>query len=473
MALKPKKHPTFVNLTKHPKLKLLDVNACIPEYCYEKNGVLQKDELGNYIENKQSQEIRIATIGNVDAGKSTTLGVIRTQELDDGNGKSRKIMFRHPHEIATGQTSDVGSQYIQVDNRLYSYSDLAGHESYLSTTIYGLVYVPIDWAMLVVSANQGIQKMTREHLGIARSLDLNMFIVITKCDMAPANVFEENMKVINFYIDKIHRKSIVIENIENLKTYYNSITMVNDEKDKINGCMDMALCKKYIPIFIISNVTGKGLDLLQTFMFNLRSNIDWSKASTSQNSIFVIDKTYTPKGVGLVVSGTVKHGKFNVGQTYMLGPFGNLEKAVFYPVSIRNIRDNTETDIPEIKAGFSVCFNITAKNAKDKDMISRATIRKGMILSEQPTSTRKFRAKIKVLHHPTKISIGYEPYLHCGGVKETMKIIAMDEQYIQAGKSTDATLEFKTRRCYVEIGDQFIFREGSTRGSGIVKSILD
>jgi elongation factor 1-alpha len=472
MALKVKKNSTFVDLTENPKLILHQINPCIPEHCYvKKDEVIITDlDTGLPVEKLFPQEVRIATIGNVDAGKSTTVGVIKSQEPDDGNGRSRKGVFRHQHEIDSGRTSDVGSQYMQYKNRLYSVSDLAGHEGYLRTTIYGLVSVPIDWNMLVVSANQGIEKMTREHLAITFSLNLNMFVVFTKSDMAPVNVFEENMKNLFRFVKKIKRTPIIIKNTKDLQTYYDDITMVNEEGNKVKGVMNMTLSNKFVPIFVVSNVTMKNMDLLQTFIFNLRPNVDWSKEERNKKKIFVIDKTYSPKGVGLVVSGIVKHGTFDVNKTYMLGPFGSLDKAVFYPVTIRNIRDNTEIDIPEVNAGFSACFNITAK---DKDMVTRATIRKGMILTEVPTSTRKFKAKITILHHPTKISVGYEPHLHCGGVKETMKITQMDEEYIQAGRSTNAILEFKTRRGYVEENDQFIFREGNTRGSGKVLEILD
>lgn len=471
MTTKTKKNPTFVDLTNHPKLQLFEVEPCLPEHCYQKkDGVLVKDSEGKYIEDLAEQEIRIATIGNVDAGKSTTIGVIKSQEPDDGNGKSRKGVFRHQHEIDTGRTSDVGSQYLKYNNNLYSFSDLAGHEGYLRTTIYGLVSVPIDWNMLVVSANQGIEKMTREHLAITYSLNLSMFVVFTKVDMAPENVFNTNMDTLKKFVKKIKRVPVLISNAQDLNKYYNNITAIDEDGNKIKGVMDIALSKKFVPIFTVSNVSMLNMDLLQTFIFNIRPHVDWTREQQNENNVFVIDKTYMPKGVGLVISGIVKHGSFKTGQSYMLGPFGSLEKAVFYPVTIRNIRDNTETDIPEVKAGFSACFNVTAK---DKDMVTRATIRKGMILSEQPASTKKFKANIKILHHPTKISVGYEPHLHCGGVKETMKIVDMDEEYIQAGKSTNAVLEFKTRRSYVEEGDKFIFREGNTRGSGTVLGLLE
>jgi GTPase len=55
-------------------------------------------------------EVRICVVGNVDAGKSTMLGVLTRGGLDDGRGKARVALFRHKHEIETGRTSSVGME---------------------------------------------------------------------------------------------------------------------------------------------------------------------------------------------------------------------------------------------------------------------------------------------------------------------------------------------------------------------------
>lgn len=55
-------------------------------------------------------EVRCAVVGNVDSGKSTTLGVLTRGALDDGRGRARVGLFRHKHEIETGRTSSVGME---------------------------------------------------------------------------------------------------------------------------------------------------------------------------------------------------------------------------------------------------------------------------------------------------------------------------------------------------------------------------
>lgn len=112
-------------------------------------------------------------MGNVDAGKSTLLGVLTQGNLDNGRGKARLNMFRHLHEVQTGRTSSISHEIIGFDNsgrvinyssrdlmtaeeicvnstKLVTFLDLAGHKKYLRTTILGLSgYFP-HYALLVV-----------------------------------------------------------------------------------------------------------------------------------------------------------------------------------------------------------------------------------------------------------------------------------------------------------------------------------
>jgi GTPase len=71
--------------------------------------------------------------------------------------------------------------------------DLCGHEKYLKTTMVGLSGYYPQYAMLVVGANMGISRMTKEHIGIAISLKIPMFVVVTKIDIAPENVYLDTL----------------------------------------------------------------------------------------------------------------------------------------------------------------------------------------------------------------------------------------------------------------------------------------
>jgi len=148
-------------------------------------------------------EIRVAVVGNVDAGKSTLLGVLTHGDLDNGRGLARQKLFRHKHEIETGRTSSVGNDILGFDSsgnvvnqpdhgsldwvkicskasKVVTFIDLAGHEKYLKTTVFGMTGHAPDFTMLMVGANAGIVGMTKEHLGLALALNVPVFVVVTK-----------------------------------------------------------------------------------------------------------------------------------------------------------------------------------------------------------------------------------------------------------------------------------------------------
>ena len=95
------------------------------------------------LQKMSNQHIRIAVVGNVDAGKSTMIGSLVSSTLDDGRGMARSTIMRHKHEQDTGRTSTIGMNLLGLDdqyqtvsgdykevvlksNRLVSLMDLAG-----------------------------------------------------------------------------------------------------------------------------------------------------------------------------------------------------------------------------------------------------------------------------------------------------------------------------------------------------------
>lgn len=190
------------------------------------------------VEESDFMEIRVAVVGNVDAGKSTLLGVLTHGELDNGRGHARQHLFRHKHEMESGRTSSVGNDILvrlfyddasrslsctlffqgfdsvgNVVNRaehgnldwvkiceqsakVVTFIDLAGHERYLKTTVFGMTgHVP-DFGMLMIGANAGIVGMTKEHLGLSLALSVPVFVVVTKIDMCPPNILQDTLQLL-------------------------------------------------------------------------------------------------------------------------------------------------------------------------------------------------------------------------------------------------------------------------------------
>lgn len=71
--------------------------------------------------------------------------------------------------------------------------DLCGHEKYLKTTINGLTGLAPDFNCVVIGANMGLSKMTREHIGLCLFLKIPFFVILTKVDLAPQNKIEETL----------------------------------------------------------------------------------------------------------------------------------------------------------------------------------------------------------------------------------------------------------------------------------------
>lgn len=74
--------------------------------------------------------LRVAVVGNVDAGKSTLLGVLTHGELDNGRGTARQRLFRHKHEMETGRTSSVGNDILGFDSEGRVVNKTDGHGKY-------------------------------------------------------------------------------------------------------------------------------------------------------------------------------------------------------------------------------------------------------------------------------------------------------------------------------------------------------
>ena len=144
------------------------------------------------------KEVRLAVIGNTNAGKSSLVGVLTKGVLDSGEGLARQEIFeegkeeeRKQLEAATRSTT-LGFEVMGFDENLdqllplnienkyeqsaiiteYSHKmicllDMCGHEIYLKTTLYGMSSQFPDYSMIVIGAKTGISPLTKEHIGIS------------------------------------------------------------------------------------------------------------------------------------------------------------------------------------------------------------------------------------------------------------------------------------------------------------------
>lgn len=414
-------------------------------------------------------EVRVAVVGNVDAGKSTLLGVLTHGELDNGRGMARQRLFRHKHEMESGRTSSVGndilgfdskgdvvnkpdshgggldwSRICQKSSKVITFIDLAGHERYLKTTIFGMTgHVP-DFAMLMIGSNAGIIGMTKEHLGLALALNVPVFVVVTKIDMCPANVLQDTMKLLTRILKSPGCRKIPV--------------IVQNPDDVVVSATNF-VSERVCPIFQISNVTGENLDLLKMFLNLLSIRAHFKRDEPSE---FQIDDTYSVPGVGTVVSGTCLRGTIRLNDTLLLGPD---PLGQFQPIQVKTIH-RKRMPVRELRAGQTASFALKK--------IKRSQIRKGMVMVDKqvkPQACWEFEAEVLVLHHPTTISTKYQAMVHCGSMRQTATIIHMDKDHLRTGDKAMVRFRFIKQPEFVKPDTRMIFREGRTKAVGTIQRI--
>ncbi|XP_069545613.1 GTP binding protein 1, like isoform X1 [Brachyistius frenatus] len=415
-------------------------------------------------------EVRVAVVGNVDAGKSTLLGVLTHGELDNGRGFARQKLFRHKHEMESGRTSSVGNDILGFDqegqvvnkpdshgggldwtkiceksSKVITFIDLAGHEKYLKTTVFGMTGHLPDFCMLMVGSNAGIVGMTKEHLGLALALNVPVFVVVTKIDMCPANILQETLKLLQRLLKSPGCRKIPV--------------LVQNKDDVIVTASNFS-SERMCPIFQISNVTGENMDLLKMFLNLLSSRTTFSNDEPAE---FQIDDTYSVPGVGTVVSGTTLRGVIRLNDTLLLGPD---PLGIFITIAVKSIH-RKRMPVKEVRGGQTASFALKK--------IKRSSIRKGMVMVSpklMPHATWEFEAEILVLHHPTTISPRYQAMVHCGSIRQTATILTMNKDCLRTGDKACVHFRFIKTPEYLHCDQKLVFREGRTKAVGSISKLL-
>lgn len=207
----------------------------------------------------------IATAGHVDHGKTTLLQALTGVNAD-----------RLPEEKKRGMTIDLGYAYWpQPDGRIPGFIDVPGHEKFLANMLAGVG--GIDHALLVVACDDGVMAQTREHLAILQLTGKpSLTVALTKAD-----------RVSEARIDEV-REAV----LETLKEF---------------GWQDAVL-------FVTAATNGTGIDKLREHLLALPE-----RAHPRQHRFrLAIDRAFTVKGAGLVVTGTALSGEVKVGDMLWL-----------------------------------------------------------------------------------------------------------------------------------------------------------
>ncbi|MCX8172315.1 MAG: GTP-binding protein, partial [Archaeoglobaceae archaeon] len=408
--------------------------------------------------------ILIGTAGHVDHGKSTLVGCMVTGIPDDGDGATRIFLDVLKHEIERGLSAELSfavmgfkdgkilrlknpmskeekARIVERADKLVSFVDTVGHEPWLRTTIRGLLGQKIDYGLLVIAANDGVMRTTKEHLGILLAMELPVIVAITKIDMVDEDKVRETVSHVSNLLRSVGRIPILIR-----------------ERKEIAKLANLIFENRLIvPIIETSAVTLKGYDLLEELFYRLPK-----RYTAEKEFLMYMDKIYRVTGVGIVVSGCVKSGELREGEDVYIGPFddGSFKLAKVMRIEMHHYR------ISKTKCGDIV--GIALKGVRYEDL------RRGMVLSKSlPKAVREFEAEVYVFTHPTLIKPGYEPVLHSETIAETVTFKAIGKGYLKAGDRDRVRIRFKYHPQCIFEGQKFIFRESRSKGMGEVVRILE
>jgi elongation factor 1-alpha len=406
--------------------------------------------------------IVVGTAGHVDHGKSTLVGSLVTGNADDGEGATRSFLDVQPHEVERGLSADLSygvygfdsegpvhmdnphrkadrARIVQEADRLVSFVDTVGHEPWLRTTIRGLVGQRLDYGLIVVAADDGPTRTTREHLGILLAMELPTIVALTKVDMVEPDRVSEVEREVERLLRDVGKTPLRIER-------HGVEAAVEEISDSV------------VPILKTSAVTQAGLDELDYLFEHLPKT-----AREDGEFRMYIDRSYSVTGVGAVASGTVNSGTVEAGDELLVGPMAD---GAFREVEVRSIEMHYHR-VDRAKAGRIV--GIALKGVREADL------ERGMVLlpaDADPTPVRRFEAEVMVLNHPTRIGAGYEPVIHLETISEAAVFWPEGGQLLPGDNGT-TDVEFKFRPYLVEEGQRFVFREGRSKGVGTVTAVYE
>ena len=247
----------------------------------------------------------IATAGHVDHGKTTLLQAITGVNAD-----------RLPEEKKRGMTIDLGYAYWpQPDGRVLGFIDVPGHEKFLSNMLAGVG--GIDHALLVVACDDGVMAQTREHLAILQLTGKpQLTVALTKADR----------------VDESRLRDVREQTEMALREY------------GFSGAS-----------FIVTAATeGRGIDELRAHLLQLTSR----EHASERRFRLAVDRAFTVKGAGLVVTGTALGGEVNVGDSLWL-------TGVDKPMRVRGLHAQNQP-AERACAGQRIALNIAGDAEKEQ-----------------------------------------------------------------------------------------------------------
>jgi selenocysteine-specific elongation factor len=337
----------------------------------------------------------VGTAGHIDHGKSALVRALTGTDPD-----------RLPEEKRRGITIDLGFADLELDDLRIGFVDVPGHERFVKNMLAGAH--GIDLLALVIAADEGVMPQTREHFDICRLLGVsNGLVVITKTDL----VDEEMLALVE-----------------------------DDAHELIAGSF-----LENAPLVSVSSRTGAGMDQLKSRLVELGKRVPpRSKDFTTR---LPIDRAFSMKGFGAVVTGTLISGQIKEGDELELLPLK-------VNVRVRGLQVHNKS-VTEAHAGQRTAVNLAG--------IDTAQIERGMVLAPpgRLRPTQIIDVWIDVLPGASRpVRSRSRVRFHIGATEVLGRVRVLDGSQIEPGRGGLAQLRLEAPVVAVH-GDRFILRSYS------------
>jgi elongation factor Tu len=390
---------------------------------------------------RNKPHVNIGTIGHVDHGKTTLTAAI-TKVLAAASGgtfMAYDAIDKAPEEKARGITINTAHVEYETAARHYAHVDCPGHADYIKNMITGAAQM--DGAILVVNAADGPMPQTREHVLLARQVQVPYIVVfLNKVDMLDGD--EEMLELVEMEVREL----------------LSSYDFPGDDLPVISGSALKAL---------EGDTSEIGGPAVQALMDAVDEYIPTPKRLTDRPFLMPIEDVFTISGRGTVATGRVERGIVNVGD----------------PLEIVGIRPTTTTTI----TGVEMFRKLLDRGEAGDNIgallrgVKREDIERGQVLAAPKSVTphRKFRGEVYILkkeeggrHKP--FFAGYRPQFYFRTTDVTGDIqLPEGVEMVMPGDHITMTVELIMP---IAMEDQlrFAIREGGrTVGAGVVSEILD
>jgi elongation factor Tu len=392
---------------------------------------------------RSKPHLNVGTMGHIDHGKTTLTAAITkvSQMMGNADFRAYDSIDNAPEEKARGITINIAHVEYQTDKRHYAHVDMPGHRDYIKNMITGAAQV--DGAILVVAAPDGPMPQTREHVLLARQVEVpSIVIFLNKVDM----------------MDDPELLELVELELRELLT---SQGFPGDTTPIVRGSAKLALDSTS------TDPNAPEYACIKEILRVVDEYIPEPKRETDKPFMMSVEDVFSIKGRGTVVTGRIDRGIVKIGEPVEIIGLRETKTSVVTGVEMFH------KQLDEGMAGDNVGLLLRG--------IEREDVERGQVLAKPKSITphKKFLAEVYVLkkeeggRHKAFFS-GYRPQFYIRTMDVTGDITLPEGvEMVMPGDNVNLTVQLIVPVA-LEQGSKFAIREGGlTVGAGVVTKIIE